>query len=121
MTRDIAEALRNGDSEAAARALAAYGGAKGEALTRREELELAQELVEAAEALAEGDPELAEQLAGAADAIEQGDITTAREAIREAARRMGEAGERVERQEAVEGTLAQLQEGREEIAQAGST
>jgi hypothetical protein len=121
MTQDIAEALRNGDSEAAARALAAYGGTKGEALTRREELELAQELVEAAEALAEGDPELAEQLASAADAIEQGDIATAREAIREAARRMGEAGERVERQEAVEGTLAQLQEGREEIAQAGST
>jgi hypothetical protein len=121
MTRDIAEALRNGDSEAAARALAAYGGAKGEALTRREEMELAQELAEAAEALAEGDPELAEQLASAANAIEQGDIATAREAIREAARRMGEAGERVERQEAVEGTLAQLQEGREEIAQAGST
>jgi hypothetical protein len=34
---------------------------------------------------------------------------------------MGEAGERVQRQEAVEGTLAQLQEGREQIAQAGAT
>ena len=121
MTRDIAEALRNGDYEAAARALAVYGGTKGEALTPREELELAQELAEAAEALAEGDPELAEQLATAADAIEQGDVNTAREAIREAAREMGEAGERVERREAVEGALAQLQEGREEIARAGST
>ena len=121
MTRDIAEALRNGDYEAAARALAVYGGTKGEALTPREELELAQELAEAAEALAEGDPELAEQLATAADAIEQGDVNTAREAIREAAREMGEAGERVKRQEAVEGALVQLQEGREEIARAGST
>jgi hypothetical protein len=71
--------------------------------------------------VAEGDPELAEQLAAAAEAIEQEDIPTAREAILEAAREMGEAGERVERQEAVEDTLAQLQEGREEIARAGST
>jgi hypothetical protein len=101
--------------------LAAYSSTKGEALTRTEELELAQELAEAAEALTEADPELAEQLATAAEAIEQGDIATAREAIREAAREMGEAGERLERQETVEGALAQLQEGREEIARAGST
>jgi hypothetical protein len=121
MTRDIAEALRNGDYEAAARALAAYGGVKGEALTRGEELDLARELAEATGALAEADPQLAEQLAAAAEAIEEGDIATAREAIREAARKMGEAGERVERQEALESALAQLQEGREEIAQAGST
>jgi hypothetical protein len=121
LTRDIAEALKSGDYEAAAQGLAAYGGTKGAALTRGEELELAKELAEAAEALTEADPELAEQLSAAAEAIEQGDIATAREVIREAAREMGEAGERVERQEAVEGALAQLQEGRDEIAQAGDT
>ena len=121
LTRDIAEALANGDYRAAAQALAAYSGTKGEALTREEELELARELAEAAEALAESNPGLAEQLAQAAEDIERGDIAEAREAIQEAAQRMGEAGERVQRQEAVEGTLAELQEGREEIAQAGST
>ncbi|MCK4315875.1 MAG: hypothetical protein KAX24_08900, partial [Anaerolineae bacterium] len=62
-----------------------------------------------------------EQLAQAAEAIERGDIAEAREAIQEAAQRMGEAGERVQRQEVVESTLAQLQEGREQIAQAGGT
>ena len=60
-------------------------------------------------------------MAQAAEAIERGDIAEARAAIGDAARQMGEAGERVERQEAVEGTLAELQEGREQIARAGST
>jgi hypothetical protein len=119
LTEEIAEALAEGDYAAAAEALAAYGGEAGERLTREEELELARELAEAAESLAEVDPELAQQLAEAAEAIETGDITQAREAIQTAAAQMGQAGERVQRQEAVEGALAELQEGREEIAQAG--
>ncbi|MFQ6101286.1 MAG: hypothetical protein ACE5OS_08630 [Anaerolineae bacterium] len=127
LTRDIAEALAGGNYEEAAQALAACSGTKGEQLTREEELELARELTQAAEALAESDLDgstelaevLAEQLTQAAEAIERGDIAEAREAIREAAQRMGETGERVQRQEAVESVLAELQEGREQIAQAG--
>jgi len=129
LTRDIAELLASGDYQAAAQALAAYGSANGEPLTREEELELARELAQAAEALRQTPPlvgeglgeGLAEQLAQAAETIERGDVAEAREAIREAARRMGEAGERVQRQEMVESTLAELQEGREQIAQAGGT
>jgi len=121
LTRDIAESLASGDYQSAAQALTAYASPEGEMLTREEELELARELAAAAEALAESDPDLAEQLAQAAEAIERGDMSEAREGIREAAQRMGEAGERVQRQEAVESTLAELQEGREQIAQAGST
>jgi hypothetical protein len=119
LTEDIAEALAEGNYKAAAEALSAYGGEKGEQLTREEELELARELAEAAKELAEVDPELAQQLAEAAEAIETGDIAEAREAIKAAAEKMGKAGERVDRQEAVEGALAELQEGREEIAKAG--
>ena len=119
--RAIAEALAQGDYRAAAEALASYASTEGEALTREEELELARELVEAAEALAESDPDLAERLAQAAEAIEQGDIAQAQEAIMEAAQQMAASGQRVQRQEAVEGTLAELQEGREQIAQAGAT
>jgi hypothetical protein len=121
LTKDIAEMLAEGDYQAAAEALAAYSTEAGEQLTRDEELELARELAGAAEQLAEVDPELAEQLAEAAEAIETGDIGEAREAIKAAAEQMGEAGERVQRQEAVEGALAELQEGREEIAKAGGT
>ena len=129
LTRDIAEPLASGDYQAAAQALAAYSDTEGEPLTREEELELARELAEAAEALRQTSPlagegleeGLAEQLARAAEAIERGDIAEAQEVIREAARRMEEAGERVQRHESVESTLAELQEGREQIAQAGST
>jgi len=121
LTQDIAEALAEGDYQKAAQSLAAYAGAKGEALTREEELGLARELAQAAESLAESEPALAQQLAHAAEAIERGDIAEAREAIGQAAQRMGEAGERVQRQEAVESALTELQEGREQIAQAGST
>jgi len=119
LTRDIAEALARGDYGAAARALAAYGGTQGEPLTREQELDLARQLAEAAEALAESDSDLAQQLTQAVDAIERGDVAEARRAIGEAAQRMDQAGEDVQRQQTVERTLAQLQEGREQIAQAG--
>jgi hypothetical protein len=121
LTRDLAEALAEGDYDTAAEALADYGDEIGETLTREEELELAQQLAEAAAALAEADPELAEQLAQAAEAIQAGDIAQAREALKASAQQMGEAGEQVERQEAVEGALAELQEGREQIARACTT
>ena len=121
LTRDIAESLARGDYEAAAQALAAYSRTDGRPLTREEELDLARQLAQAAEALSAGEPDTAGQLAQAAEAIERGDAVEAREAIREAAQRMGEAGERVQRQETVEGTLAQLQEGRDQIAQAAGS
>jgi hypothetical protein len=121
LTRDVAEALAQGSYLAAAEALAAYAGTEGEPLTREEELELARELAEAAETLAESDPDLAEQLAEAAEAIERGDMVQARTEIQEAAQQMAASGQRVQRQETVEGTLAELQEGREQIAQASAT
>jgi hypothetical protein len=121
LTRDVAEALAQGSYLAAAEALAAYAGTEGEPLTREEELELARELAEAAETLAESAPDLAEQLAQAAEAIERGDMVQARKQIQEAAQQMAASGRRVQRQETLEGTLAELQEGREQIAQASAT
>ena len=118
LTQEIAAALAQGDFGAAAEALAAFAGSKGETLTRDQELELARELAQAAEALASSDPELAQQLSAAAEAIEQGDIAAARQAITQAAQRMAQAGGRVQAQQAVEETLATLQQGRQEIAQA---
>jgi hypothetical protein len=90
-------------------------------MTPEEQLELARQLAEAAEALAEADPELAEQLARAAESLQTADVEGAREALRAAAQAMGEAGARVERQEAVEGTLSELQESREAIAKASGS
>ena len=118
LTRDLAEALAQGDYGAAAQMLAAYAGSEGKPLSREEELDLARQLAEAAQALAEADPDLARQLDEAARALERGDVRDAQEAIQQAAQRLAEAGARVERQEAVEQTLAALQEGRGGIAQA---
>jgi len=118
LTRDLAEALARGEYGAAAQTLASYAGSEGKPLTREEELDLARQLAEAAEALAEADPDLARQLDEAARALERGDIRDAQESIRQAAQRLAEAGARVERQETVEQALAALQEGRGEIARA---
>lgn len=119
LTRDISEALAQGDYRRAAQALAAYGSTEGIPLTRDEELELARELEQAAQTLADADPELAQELAQAAEAIKSGDIPRAREAIRRAAQRMDAAGERIARENTVERTQSQLQESRLRIAEAG--
>ena len=121
LTRDVADALQGNDYAKAADALEAYAGEEGEELTREQELELAQELQEAADALSDKDPDLSDALKSAAEAIEQGEIAEAREALRDAAAQMAESGSRVESQEAVEEALAQLQEGRDEIAEASGS
>ncbi|MBN1953617.1 MAG: hypothetical protein JW900_01090 [Anaerolineae bacterium] len=121
LTGDIAELLQQGDYAAAAEALEAFAGERGEALTRAQELELAEQLAQAAAALEESNPELAQQLAEAAVAIERGDIEAARAAIRQAAQEMAAAGERVEEQEALEEALSTLQEGRAEVAEAAGS
>jgi hypothetical protein len=118
LMHEIAEALAAGDYARAAEELAAYAGDEGRELSREEELELSRELAAAAEALAGSDAELAERLAEAVEAIERGDLDEAREAIRAAAEQLGAAGDRVERQQAMEGALAGLQEGREQVVQA---
>jgi len=119
LTRDLAEALAQGNYTAAAQQLAAFAGDQGQALTRAEELALARELAQAAATLAESNPALAQQLEQAAQAIEQGNIARARQALAQAAEQMVQAGQRVEQAETVEETLATLQSGREQIAQAG--
>lgn len=119
LTQDIANLLAQGDYAAAAAALASFASEEGQALTREEELELAEQLAQAAAALADSNPELAEQLAQARQAIQQGDIAQARQAIRQAAGELAGAGQQVERQQAVESALNTLQQGREQVAQAG--
>lgn len=119
LTEGFAEALAEGDILAAAEELAEIADEAGESLTSEEQQELAQELQEAAEALAESNPELAQQLSEAAEALESGDVEAAQEAMLQAAELLEEAGEQVEKQEAIEGVLAELQEGREKIAGLG--
>jgi len=117
VTSAIAAALARGDYRGAARALEAYSGTEGRPLTREEELELARELEQAAQMLGDTDQKLARELSQAAEAIRRGEIARARQAIREAARQMDAAGERITREGTVEKTLSGLQDSRLQIAE----
>jgi hypothetical protein len=115
LTRDIADALKAGDYEGAAEALAAFSGEEGEALSRAEELELGQQLAEAAAALQATNPELAQQFNEVAHAIQQGNIDSAREELQAAAEELAAEGAESARQAAVEEALSAIQEGRQAV------
>lgn len=119
LTDEIAEAIQRGDYRAAAEELGQYATTEGEPLTPEEELALAEELAQAAEALTESNPDLAEKLSEAADALRRGDVEAARQAIAEASEQLAQAGQRAAGQEVVEEALSAVQEGRQAVAQAG--
>ena len=119
LTDEIAQAIQRGDYQAAAQELARYSNTEGESLTREEELTLADELAQAAEALTESNPDLAEKLNEAAEALRRGDVDAARRAIAQASEQLAQAGQRIAGQEAVGEALAAVQEGRQAVAQAG--
>ena len=115
LTRDIAEALAAGDYEAAAEALVVFSGDEDERLTRTEELELGEQLAQAADALQATNPELARQFEEIADAIQQGNTNAAREGLQAAAEQLAAEGAEAARQAAVEDTLSAVQQGREAV------
>ncbi len=119
ITRALAQALIDGDYQLAADMLEDLSNELGEALTREQELELADQLAEAAAALAESNPELAEQLAQAAEAIQAGDIAAAREALAQASGTMGQTGQRIAASNAAQNAAGQLAQSGQQIAQAG--
>jgi hypothetical protein len=120
LTRDIAEALAAGDYEAAADALTALSGDGDERLTRAEELELGEQLAQAADALQTTNPKLAQQFEEIAEAIQQGNTNAAREGLQAAAEQLAAEGAEAARQAAVEDTLSAVQQGRAAIgAEAG--
>jgi hypothetical protein len=119
ITSALAQALINGDYQLAADVLEDLSNELGEALTREQQLELAEQLAEAAAALAESNPELAGQLAQAAEAIQAGDIAAAREALAQASGTMGGTGQRIAASNAAQNAAGQLAQSGQGIAQAG--
>jgi hypothetical protein len=113
-TADAARELEGGDYDAAAAALS------GELPTTPEEMQdLADALRAAAARTAATDPQLAASLEAASQALEAGDLDAAQQALAQAAEALAEAGQELAAQEAVEGTLARIQDARQAIAQAG--
>ena len=123
-TADLAEALQQRDLAAAAEALTSAGN---DLKTNPQAAqELAQALRQAAEAAQQsGNAELAETLAEAAAAVQQaasqegsGDPQAAPQALRQAAEALTEAGEQLANQDAVEQALSNIQEARQQLAEA---
>jgi hypothetical protein len=119
LTSALAQALIDGDYQLAAEVLEDLSNELGEALTREQELELAEQLAEAAAALAESNPELAEKLARAAEAIQAGDIAAAREALAQASGTMGQTGQQIAAANAARNAAGQLAQSGQQIAQVG--
>lgn len=120
-TEELAEALEQGDFNRAAEALSSLDEGATDAQTRQE---MAQALREAAQAAEQaGNTDLAEALNAAAEALQEaaagGENSQAmQEALEQAAQALSEAGQEFEGQEAVQEALANIQEAREQLAEA---
>jgi hypothetical protein len=121
VTHALGEALLNEDYQAAAAVLENLSNDLGEALTREQELELADGLAEAAGELAESNPELAALLDQAADSIRSADIASAREALAQASQTTGQTGQQIAASRAAQRAAQQAAQSGREVAQAGGT
>jgi hypothetical protein len=115
-TREMGRALVEGNYAAAAEAAAALGEQLPQ-LTPEQLAAVAERLEAMADVLGETAPELSQALQDAAAAMRQGDLDAARQALRRAAEQTEQAGQQIATQDAIEGALGQIQEGRRELAQ----
>lgn len=119
ITSALAEALLNGEYQLAADALSDLAEGLEEGLTREGELELAEQLAEAAAGLAESNPELAGQLAQAAQAIQDGDIAAAEQALAGASQTVGQTGQEIAASNAAQNAAGEVAQSGQQVAQAG--
>ncbi len=80
---------------------------------------LQQALQQASQALANIDPKLAAKLAQAADALKNGKPDAAKQALDDAANQIGDAAQAIAAQQQLQKALAQVQDGEQQVAQAG--
>jgi hypothetical protein len=120
VTDALGAALEQGDFATAAAILEDLSDELGQALTRDEELALAEQLDEAAAELAASNPELAGQFSAAAEAIRRGEIEAAREALAQASATTNQTGQAAAAAQAAQAAAGQLAGGGQQIAQAGA-
>jgi len=116
ITSALAEALLNEDYQLAAAILQDLSNDLGEQLTQ--ELDLAEQLAQAAAELGQSNPELAGQLAQAAQAM-PGDIAAAREALAQASQTISQTGRQVAASRAAQQAAGQMVSSGQQVAQAG--
>ena len=118
-TKELAQALAQGDTQRAAAILQSLSGTQGRPLTPEEMKQLAQELHQAAQTLQNSNPDLARQMEQAAQAIDRDDISTARQALGQAAQTLDQTGQRIASSQAAQQAAQAAAQGRQAVAQAG--
>ncbi|MEM7334838.1 MAG: hypothetical protein AAF490_22365 [Chloroflexota bacterium] len=88
-------------------------------LSQQEQQDLAQDLAETAASLAGTDSQLSEQLNRAAEALANGDTAAAQEALQEASATLQQRAQENAAAQQAEGAASQLNESRQDVAQAG--
>ncbi len=120
-TKELAQALAQGDSQRAASILQGLSGTQGRPLTPEEAKQLAQELHQAAQTLQNSNPDLARQMEQAAGAIDRGDVSAARQALGQAAQTLDQTGQRIASSQAAQQAAQAAAQGRQAVAQAGQS
>lgn len=117
-SQSLGQSLQNGNL-AQAGAAAAQLADDLPTLTGEELSQLAQDLAETAASLQDVDTELAQQLAEASRALQNGDIAAAQQALREASGTLQQRAQEGAASAQAAAAAGQLNEGRQEVAQAG--
>lgn len=118
-TKELAQALAQGDAQRAADILQSLAGTEGRPLTPEEMKQLAQELHQAAQTLQNSNPDLARQMEQAAQAIDRDDIDAARQSLGQAAQTLDQTGQRIASSQAAQQAAQAAAQGRQAVAQAG--
>lgn len=123
-SQSLGEALQNGDLAQAGSAAAELAD-NLDTLDAAAQQQLAEDLAQTAEALAQTDSELSQQLADAADALENGDVDAAQDALQDAGATLQERNQEIARnaqaaQQAAD-AANQANQSRSAVAQAGDS
>ncbi len=119
-SQSLGQSLQNGDL-AQAGAAAAQLADDLPTLSQEELSQLAQDLAQTAASLQGVDDELAQQLAEASQALQNGDISAAQQALREASGTLQQRAQEGAASQQAQAAADQLNQGRQEVAQAGET
>ncbi len=118
--KQAGEALQSGDPEKAAQSLE-DAGKKAAAMSPDERKALAQSLKDARNNVAALDPEMARKLNDAANALENNNAKAAEDALKSAADQVRSTSQQLATQQQLEQALAQIQQSKNDVAQAGAT
>jgi hypothetical protein len=90
-----------------------------DSMSEEERQQLAEQLADQAAQMASGDPQTAQNLSDAAQALQEGNTQQAAEQLQQASQNVQQAQRELADQQATQRALSEIQDGRQQVAQAG--